>query len=199
MATAQNILDDIALTDSAKDDVAANIKAVNFAIDSSWPSFRITEYAAAGTFDASTFTYSLALLTTIDVQAGVSRVSVIPTNANSVDVSHRCRQYYDHSATAWTLDVAPAIAQKYHGYPFYVDYQYRHPRITTLADTVYLPIDVAADAALLWFSMFGGTEENVDNAFWKAFAPEKLRARVLWKAVRSPVLPRQLTSGRGGI
>lgn len=198
MATGQEILDAIALADSNKTVAATNLKMVNFAIDSSWPWYRLNEQAQGGTFAASTYTYSLSALTLIDRDLGIASLTVVPTNGAPIDISHRTRQYYDNSSAAWTLVVSPDIINKYANYPFYVEYQYRQPRITALSETVNLPIDVAADAAMLWTTMYGATQQNVDSAFWKAFAAEKLRVQALWQS-RCQWLPMKVTRGRGHI
>lgn len=200
MATGSDVLTAMALSDTNKTQAAPNLAAVNFGIYCSWPMWRMTEFAAGGTLTDGTYVYSLSALTTIEQDAGIASVTVTPTNSYPRDVSHRCRQYYDFSASAWSLEISPDVVSKYATYPFSVHYQYRHPRLTVITGTVYAPVDALAQSALLWMAMYGATEQNLDNAFWKAFAPEYLRAATpIWERVRNQHLSHRVTLGKGHI
>lgn len=197
MATGSDVVSAMALSASVLAVSADNLKAVNFGLGKSWPNWRMTERASGGTLASTTYEYSLSALTTIDRDAGIAKVQVVPTNSQPVDVSHRCSQYYDHSASAWTLQIDAAVTGKYTGYPFYVFYQYPHPRLAALTETVYAPVDTVAQVALLWMTMYGATSQNVGNEFWKAFGAEYLGPgpEQIWKRNRSEWLPHIVRKG----
>ena len=199
MTTGNDVITAMALSASAKADATANLAAVNYALATAWPFWRISEYASGGTLASATYSYSLSTLTTIDRDAGVARVEVIPTNCPAVDISHRCRQYYDHSASAWTLQIASSVTGKYSGYPFYVGYQYRHPALAALTETVYAPIGAVARVALEWMAMYGATAQNTGNEFWKAFGAEYLRPESVWETNKSDHLEHRVRRGMGHV
>jgi len=200
MATGTEVINDMPMDSAFKSNSTTNLAAVNAAIRSSWPMWRMTEYAQGGTLAASTYEYSLSALTTIDPATGVAAVFVIPANSYQRDISHRCRQYYSHTDSAWTLVVAPEVITRYATSPFYVEYQYPHPVITALTDTVYAPVRALAVSALLWLSMEGASELNLDNSFLRAFAPEYLRSpSAVWGAYKSQHIQHRVPLGRGHI
>jgi len=199
VTTGTDVVNSMALDASVLADDVANLKAVNYGVATSWPFWRMTEQAAGGTLASTTYTYSLAALTTIDRATGVANVHVIPTSYPPVNISYRCRQYYDQSAAAWTLQIDKDITGEYNTYPFYVEYQYPHPTLTAIGQTVYAPISAVARVALEWMAMYGATSQNSANDFWKAFGAEYLRPESVWMRNESQHLVVTVPIGRGHV
>lgn len=199
MADGNDVITAIPISESVLSlSTADNLSAVNHAIGKLWKLWRMTEKKEGGTLASSTFEYSLSALSNIHADTGIANVTITPTGDYTRDISHHFQQYYDHSSTSWTLIASSAIASKYSGYAFDVHYQYPHPQLTSLDDTVYAPIHALAANALLWFAMAGATEQNVDNAFWKAFAPEYFTGGVpIYEPIKNHHLPIRVKIGLG--
>lgn len=146
---------------------ADTVTALNYAIDQSWPSFKLAEKATtAATLVSTTFAYTLA--TTIPYLLGGVRVWVNYSTTNPPRPLRDLRFSYDQSAGAWTITFSPAITSAYVGKTIDVEYQYPHPQISTISDTVYLPPSYAISAVTVWYAMRKLSEEHTDQrSFWE--------------------------------
>jgi len=198
MSDGQDVLDLVPVSDSVKADDTVNLNAINHAIATLWPLWRLTERKDGGTFASGTYEYSLSTLTNIDPDFGISSVLCTPTSGEPIEIGHRCLQRYDHDATAWTLQVRPDIVAVFDTKTFEVIYQYPHPLLTALSDTVYAPIAALAANAVFYYAMQGATLQNVDNAFWRAFAPDYFTSgEPLYQRIRNAHLKRMVPIAPG--
>lgn len=198
MATGQTIVDAIAASDAVLADDTINLAAINYCLGTLWPQWRLTERKDGGTFASGDFDYDLSALTNIDQDVGIANVFVTPNSSSEpLEIGHRCKQYYDLDIPGWTLQVRPSIVSTFVGKTFEVTYQYPHPMLTALTDTVYAPVQTIvamATNALLFYAMRGATVQNIDNTFWRAFAPEYFTSgEPIYQRISSRHLPMKVT------
>jgi hypothetical protein len=197
MATGTDVVNAIPLPASDKTDATLNLAAVNYAIQTSWPLWRMTKIDTAGTIDSLVYEYSLVALTDVYIGNGVAQVSVDPDDNGRRDISNHFTQYYDQTTGSWIL-VADDTALKYDGEDIEVHYQYPHPALSAIGDTVYAPIDAMAAAAFMWLSMRIATERNVDNDFLRIFATEFMTAATpIWRRVKNLHLQHRVAVSSG--
>jgi len=179
MTTAQQIIDMVPFPDSVKT-TASSLAAINDAIATSWPAFKLEETASAGIFVTLTYEYSLtAVAPAIPPDLGPAEVLIDEATGLAKTIHHDYTQWYDRSGGCWYLRFSPFLVEGYVGKTFYVHYQYPHPQITGLGETVYLPIGYAVRAASLWYDFQQAAENLADSALTRALAPEFLRAQTL--------------------
>lgn len=165
------------------------LKAVKAAVSQSWPNIRVNEYASAGTLAASTYEYSLSALTTLDPLFGVGEVLIDESTSGAPVRRHGVKQYYDHSATAWTLVFDASLVSTYLGKTFYVRYQYPHALPSALTDTLYLPTSYLIPACTHWLAMYYASQENVDRSGFERIADRSEREYVAaLRANQTPAL-----------
>jgi hypothetical protein len=132
---------------------ADTLLALKAAISASWPQIRMNEYAATiATLATETYTYSLSALTLLDSELGISRLYIKREDDEPEVLTRGWRQYFDQSAGAWTLVIEPSLVEAYVGKVVNGQYQYRHPTISALTDTVYLPADYLAAYCEFWYA-----------------------------------------------
>lgn len=117
---------------------------LNLAIRSAWPVLRITERSTtAFTIASGTFDYSMGSLSPVpDRQLGIAKVFIQDAGATTApDELHKVEQYFDGSADAWYVRLQAWQASQYNGKVANVIYQYQHPDITAIGETIYMPED----------------------------------------------------------
>ena len=195
MATGTTVANLIPVDPSAKTD-ANSLNAINFAIAASWPNFKMATRTSGGTLASGTFEYSLATLTLLSRELGVAHVDIAEDTTSPKTRHRQYYQFFDSTTGAWTLVVSKAIASDYSTKTFYCTYQYAHPQLTALTETVYLPLGYAIQAASLYYEHLIASAQLSDSTFHRALAPEFYRAQVLAQSIFVPQLPTLSAYGR---
>ncbi len=171
-------LDDLLLEDTPDNPpwtAARKQRALNRAIRSSWPNFKIAkENASAVTLAASTYRYNLtnAGITDIgDMGNGVGIVQVLvepPTSAQDYVPLRTCTQSFD--GASWYLHVPERIADGgYAGKKLELRYYARVPEFVAFDETDLIPAEfsnyVIYTAAVDLFGLYaqGGSDFNVED------------------------------------
>lgn len=192
MATGNDVINYMPLSSSART-AADDLRAVNFALTASWPAFKLEEYSSAATLALGTYEYALSALDpqpSVELGVAIAEVSVSDTEPPIV-VSH-VKQRYSVSDGYWTLLVPSEMARSWAGKSVYVRYQYPHPTLTSLGETVYVPLHVCSQLAMLWYAHYLATGSNYDSAFNRAIAPEFYRIDALARRAFVPQLPNKV-------
>jgi len=135
------------------------LKALRAAISESWPQIKVPKYAAsAGTFSATTFTYSLSALTDL-TEYGVIRVYVDPDSASDGPTigKREWRQYKDNSGN-WQLEFSADITNKHSGKDFHVLYPAKTADISAIGDSIELPQNYLIYYCAWWYALYGLSE-----------------------------------------
>lgn len=143
------------------------LSALKQAIAASWPMIKLRQYEAeAVTLAANTFTYALSGLSQTPSDNGIARVYLHHAANEPPRRLRGCRQYYDQDDGTWTLVVPPDIVAAYAGKALDIEYQYPHPTITNLDETITLPYDYLVDACRYWYAQIRLTDQPHDARYW---------------------------------
>lgn len=178
--------------DASPRDATTDLKAVNFALVSSWPHFKMEEFAEVGTLSSNTYEYAMGtgiLDPQPSLELGVAMAYIAETTLEPKVIHRGVQQRYSTSDGYWTLIVSDRLASKHSGRSLYVRYQYAHPVLTSLDDTVYMPLAIAGQIAALFYQHMLATRSTYDSAFNRAIAPEFYRVDTLAQRARTPQLP----------
>lgn len=196
MATGNTVKDGLPFDTSVITD-GQIVNALNLAIAHAWPQFRLTEYeAGVVTLAAGDYDYSLAALTNLHRDLGVGVVYLVKDSDEPHVVRSDIRQIYDHSAGAWVLEVGSSLADTYSGKTLDVQYQYPHPTISAITDTIYLPLDYATYFVASWYAQRAMTKQYTERFMWRDLWEG-------WQAIwdralarnRTPALPQSIRIG----
>lgn len=189
MTTGTDVLNCMPFTTSART-AADDVKAVNFAIYKSWPYLKLEAYASVGLIVAGQTEYDLSALTPAPSrEVGVAIAMIKIETDESPVVIKNVKQYYDNTLGYWTLVLGSDLVDGYADKTLYVRYQYPHPKIAAVGETVYVKPDIAGELAALFYHHLKGTSSTYDSAFNRAVAPELFRSDEIAKRDYTAQLP----------
>jgi hypothetical protein len=166
MTTGQDIHDMLPLpAGTVAPDTSKTLKALKWAIASTWPALKINKSATAGTVAQNTYQFSLAALTDI-TEWGVAEVLVAPTGATAEpDIRLRDWRAYNNDGV-WTLVLHPKDVSTHIGKAITVRYQARVSVPTALTDTLSsaLPLDFLINKVCQWYAMFAFAQPATSSA-----------------------------------
>jgi hypothetical protein len=161
MTTGQELHDRLMLSPIQ---TADTLKALRAAIGESWPTYKLEETATMATaFSSTVFEYSLSTVTLLHRDQGPGEIYVSYSTSEPLIRVRPWWAWYDQSSAAWTVRFPSDVVSTYDGKTWYVHYQYKHPDITALSDTVYLPEDYALYFCQHWYGLKKISEANTDQ------------------------------------
>lgn len=168
------------------------LNAINWAIAHAWPQIKLTTRAEnVGTLSASTFVYTLSALDPAPhPDTGVAAVYVQRGNGEPPVLERRVRQRYDQSVDAWTLIFSPDAVSEFDTKAFDVEYQYPHPPIDAIGDTIYMSDAYLVPAVMYWVAQRRLTDQPHDARYWRdIMLLNEEQMRTALKRQRTPWLP----------
>lgn len=131
----------------ARFDATALLAAINSAIDESFPTVANVAVDSTITLDSSTYEYTPSA--TPELEEGFA-VAYVTLDSAPMHLLRRVTQRQD--GAAWTVRVPADVASDFSGETLYLQYRARVPRISSVSDTVELPLAYLEKTAAVWLA-----------------------------------------------